>query len=284
VGEQRRITDRDLLISRLYSDEAPLATRIEIHRRYTVPAIDYTQWVLDLIPWHGDERVADLGCGNGSYIEPVADRLTGSAQRPPQSAQHLVGDLSVEMLRRVDRSPRLLTINLDVMCLPFPEAVFDVILVSHVLHHVPSTQQAVAECRRALHRGGRLLAITHSQTTMAELLTLIREGYDLLGIPAAGVPQRPFGTFTLENGQAILTNSLARVERHVLHNALVFHDPSPVLAYLNSMRGFYEIDFPEGVLWQDLLDVWRDLVSDHIARHGEFRVNKVSGAFVALKQ
>jgi hypothetical protein len=106
----------------------------------------------------------------------------------------------------------------------------------------------------------------------------------VLGIPAVRVPQLPFGTFTLENGGAILTGSLARVERHVLHNALVFHDPSPVLAYLNSMRGFYESEFPTGVSWQDLLDVWQGLVSDHIARHVELRVNKVSGAFVAFKQ
>jgi SAM-dependent methyltransferase len=156
-------------------------------------------------------------------------------------------------------------------------------MANHVLYHVAPVDRAVEECHRVLRAGGRLLAATNSQTSMTELTVLICEGYDRLGIPLTAVPDRASWPFTLENGQAILTPWFDQVERHVLHSALVFAEPAPLLAYIDSMRGLYEPNLPDGVSWDNLLQVLHEMVADYIARHGEFRVNKASGAFVAIK-
>jgi hypothetical protein len=131
---------------------------------------------------------------------------------------------------------------------------------------------------------GRLVAATNSQTTMAELTTLIREGYDHLGVSLSALPHSPLGGFALETGYAVLARWLDQVEHHVLQSALVFPEPEPLLIYIGSLKGLYEPRLPPDISWDNLMDVWHKLISDHIGRHGEFRINKVSGAFVALKR
>lgn len=278
-------TDRDHLAGRHYANEDLFAIRIATHQRYTVPSVDFIRWVLDLIPWQGDERVLDVGCGNGQYAEPLAARLTGAGR-------YLAGDLSLGMLRDLlkgslqqNRLPGGATaVNMDAAALPLPEGSCDTVLANHMLYHVPDLDQALAECQRVLRDGGRLLAATNSQTTMAELQVLIYEGCERLGAPQAITLHHDSLRFSLENGQALLARQFNQVERHVLHTALVFPDPEPLLAYVNSMRDMYEPGLPDGIAWDDLLTIWRGMIADHIARHGTFRVGKVAGAFVAVKQ
>lgn len=274
MHERPLSTDRAHLTGRLYADQGPLAVRIATHQRYTVPPADFYRWVLDLIPWRGDERVLDVGCGNGQYMAPVSERLSGAGR-------YLGGDLSLGMLRDLPRGA--LAINVDVAALPLVAGCCDVILANHMLYHVPDVDGALHECRRALCEGGRLLAATNSQASMAELTVLIREGHARLGVPVSATPDRVHMNFSLENGQALLARCFEQVERHILHTALVFPEPGPLLAYMDSMRGLYEPGLPDGVPWDDLLRVWHELVAAHIQRHGAFRVGKVSGAFVAVK-
>jgi ubiquinone/menaquinone biosynthesis C-methylase UbiE len=279
------ITDRDHLTGQVYSNQEPLAIRIATHRRYTVPPMDFIRWVLDLIPWRGDEWVLDVGCGNGAYATPIAERLTGAGR-------YLAGDLSLGMLRDLlDGWPQqCLTpvgsavVNLDAVALPLPAESCDVILTNHLLYHVPEVNQALAECHRVVKEGGRLLAATDSQTSMAELTVLIRGGYDQLEVPFTSAQKNHVVQFSLENGREPLTRRFGQVERHLLHSALVFPEPAPLLAYIDSHRSLFEPGLPVDVSWEDLMRVWHKLIADHIARHGTFRIGKIVGAFVAVKR
>lgn len=190
MGERCLVTDADHLTSQLYPDEAHLAVRIGTQQRYTVPPVDFARWVLDMISWRGDERVVDVGCGNGSYLKPVVERLTNGGQ-------YLAGDLSLGMLRVLPDGPP--AVNLNATTLSLSTGSCDVILSNHVLHHIPNVDQAVAECHRVLCESGRLLAATNSQATMAELTVLIREGYDRLGVPLTVLPDRPSFEFSYLN-------------------------------------------------------------------------------------
>jgi SAM-dependent methyltransferase len=268
-------TNRDYLTGQLYADNKLLAIRIATHRRYTVPRVDMVQWALDLLPWRGDERVLDVGCGDGLYVPAVAERLTGPGR-------YLAGDLSLGILRELPHG--VPAVNADAVALPAPAGSCDVVLANHMLYHVSDTGRAVAECHRVLCEGGQLLAVTNSQTSMGELVGLMREGYDRLGISPDATPDHVIWPFALENGQAVLSGCFDQVERHVLRSALVFPESAPLLAYLDSTRSLYEPGLPGDVAWDDLMRVWDDLISAHIMRHEAFRVNKVIGAFVAVKR
>lgn len=105
------------------------------------------------------ERVLDIGCGTGS-LALVARRRVGTAGS-------VVGvDPSPEMIERATR--KAARAGLDVRferavaeALPFPDAHFDVVLSTLMLHHLPrpARQQCAREIRRVLKPGGRVMVV-----------------------------------------------------------------------------------------------------------------------------
>ena len=95
----------------------------------------------------------DFGCGSGRIARHLADRveLTGvdvDADAVAWCAKHLRGDFRV-----IDPKPPL----------PFPDATFDVAYAVSVFTHLDEQPQFewLAELRRVLKPGGRLVASTH---------------------------------------------------------------------------------------------------------------------------
>jgi hypothetical protein len=81
------VTDRRHLTSKTYATGAAgLDVRIETHQRYTRPQVDFAQWILEQIRWHGDEVVLDVGCGSGLYVDPVLDSELVFPQAEPAVA------------------------------------------------------------------------------------------------------------------------------------------------------------------------------------------------------
>jgi SAM-dependent methyltransferase len=105
------------------------------------------------------EDVLDVGCGTGT-LALAAKRRVGS-----EGSVHGV-DPSEEMVERARRKAR--RSGLDVgfstgfaQTMPVPDAAFDVVLASLVLHQLPadSLADAFAEVRRVLRPEGRLLIV-----------------------------------------------------------------------------------------------------------------------------
>jgi ubiquinone/menaquinone biosynthesis C-methylase UbiE len=109
------------------------------------------------------ERVLDVGCGTGS-LAIVAKRHVGPAGE-------VVGiDASPAMVARA-RS-KTTKAGLDVSfkngvaeSLPFPDAQFDAVLSTMMLHHLPrkARQECAGEVRRVLRPGGRVLVVDFGQ-------------------------------------------------------------------------------------------------------------------------
>jgi ubiquinone/menaquinone biosynthesis C-methylase UbiE len=105
------------------------------------------------------EAVLDVGCGTGS-LAIAAKRRVG-----PTGSVHGL-DASPEMIARAQYKAR--KAGLDVTfangvaeSLPFPDARFDVVLNTVMLHHLGAKARpiAMAEMRRVLRPGGRLLTV-----------------------------------------------------------------------------------------------------------------------------
>ena len=94
-------------------------------------------------------RIADLGCGSGVFTDLLRER-----------GCDCVGlDLSpklVEIGRR--KYPGIEFIEGDVEHLPFPDASFDGVLLSGLVHHLPDPSKCAAEVFRVLRPGGRFVA------------------------------------------------------------------------------------------------------------------------------
>ena len=156
------------MAKKMNRNSAPGTTGLVLHRaaRY-----DFTVWlmtlgreralrerILDLARLERGEVGLDVGCGTGT-LAVAAKRRVGSGS--------VYGiDASPEMIARATRKAQ--KAGMDVVfrnalaeSLPFPDAQFDAVLVTVMLHHLPraARQQGTREMRRVLRPGGRLLAV-----------------------------------------------------------------------------------------------------------------------------
>jgi len=105
------------------------------------------------------ESVLDVGCGTGT-LAIAAKRHVG-----PSGTVYGI-DASPEMIARADKKARKAGVDIAfqngaAQALPFPEARFDAVMSTVMLHHLPrkARQECVREMRRVLRPGGRVLAV-----------------------------------------------------------------------------------------------------------------------------
>ena len=111
-------------------------------------------WLALLLKYSGagkGARVLDLGCGTGRFAIPMAGQLgfdmVGADSSPEMLAEAKVKD-TVESVRWDVQ---------DAQHLAYPDASFDAVFMSHLLHHVDSPPRVVSECWRVLRSPGVLL-------------------------------------------------------------------------------------------------------------------------------
>ncbi|MET0329954.1 MAG: class I SAM-dependent methyltransferase [Dyella sp.] len=121
--------------------------------------------LLDRLPWRGNERVLDIGCGRGLMAVAAARRVpTGHVsgldiwQSSDLSGNHAQA-LSVNAARECVGS-RIATLTADMRWLPLADASIDTVVSSMAIHnlaHAEARAQAIAEIVRVLKPGGLLL-------------------------------------------------------------------------------------------------------------------------------
>lgn len=95
-------------------------------------------------------RVLDLACGTGLLVARLRGAFPGV---------HVVGcDFSAGMLAHAaERLPDGTWVRADALRLPFRDGAFDAVVCTEALHWFPDRVRALAECRRVLGAGGRVL-------------------------------------------------------------------------------------------------------------------------------
>jgi len=97
--------------------------------------------LLDLLPWKGDERVLDVGCGRGLMLIGAAKRLTSGKATGVDiwQAVDLTGNQpepTLENARREGVADRVDVETADMRRQPFPDATFDVIVSCAAIHNL----------------------------------------------------------------------------------------------------------------------------------------------------
>lgn len=95
--------------------------------------------------WRGAGDVLDVGCGAGGFLD-VLEQLGWTTHGVDVAAV-------IDAVRAKGHDAR--TGNAE--SLPFPDASFDVVYMSHVLEHTVSPRRALLEARRVLRPGGQLI-------------------------------------------------------------------------------------------------------------------------------
>ena len=276
-SEQPLATDRRHLTTEAYGHAGPLAARQAIYR-YQQPAIDFLDWALDQRGWCGDERVLDVGCGNGAYLARLATRLDPDVPR-------FGLDLSRGMLADLERGwdtacPRPRLIVGDAESLPAADGAFDVVLAMHMLYHVPAIPLALREFRRVLRPGGTLLVATNGPDDKRVIDDIVDAAARNLAGHRVAVAASPDIRFDLENGAVMLGAAFGSVERRELRRRLVIPAPEPVVRFVDSLRSFYAPRLPPGGHWEGLLAEVERRMARVIAVEGAFTVPLHAGVVV----
>ncbi len=105
--------------------------------------------------------LVDLGCGAGLFAEHAA----------ALGYRHVGFDLSPTALPQA-RDHGVLVARADVLRLPLPDAVADVVAAGEILEHVTDLPTAVAEACRVLRPGGTLVLDTIAGTRVARVIAV----------------------------------------------------------------------------------------------------------------
>jgi ubiquinone/menaquinone biosynthesis C-methylase UbiE len=253
-----------------YKNADNLSARQSIYR-YQQPRLQLWPLVLDLAELHGDERVIDVGCGNGLYL--------GALEQRAHRGMYCGLDFSPGMLPAAAAfAPAASLMVGDAQRLPFPDNSVDVALSLHMLYHVPDRAAAIAELRRVVPPDGRALVVTNSERHLAELDDVIAGACADTGREPIRVMERSMKNFSLESALPELRASFGNVELHELNSQLVITEVEPVLAYVRSMRVMVEA--ATAAHGDDLIRAVESGVARAIAADGSLTVRTRVGCFL----
>ncbi|MFC5007994.1 class I SAM-dependent methyltransferase [Dactylosporangium cerinum] len=209
----------------------PLRVRIETHLRHSERDDDVDAAVLTAVGHTAADAVLDVGCGTGAFLRRLATPGANLGAPPGATAKATGVDTSPAAVAALDGTPGVEVRLGDAAALPWPDGTFDVVTARHMLYHVGEPVEAIREARRVLRPGGRFAAVVNIRDAYPAIHGLIRDAVAAHGFDP--------GVYTVAVHGDNLPGLVAavfgetRVERH--DNALVFHEPAPLVAYAVSM-------------------------------------------------
>jgi demethylmenaquinone methyltransferase/2-methoxy-6-polyprenyl-1,4-benzoquinol methylase len=154
---------------------------VGIHRLWKAALIDW------LAPRAG-QSIIDVAGGTGDIAFRMLDRMGDAGESSPVT----VCDINAEMLnvgrnRAIDRGrlQGLRWVCGNAEALPFPDMSFDAYTIAFGLRNVTHIDKALAEGRRVLKPGGRLICLEFSKV-LAPLLDKVYDAYSFRVLPWLG--------------------------------------------------------------------------------------------------
>jgi len=129
-----------------------------------VVKIKVIERMLASMPWQGDERVLDVGCGRGLFAIKAAKRLTSGKATgvdiwESQDLSNNTAEAALANAQAEGVAGRVKIETADARKLPFPNSSFDVVLSSLAIHNIrprAGRLRALEEIARVLKPGGHL--------------------------------------------------------------------------------------------------------------------------------
>ena len=146
----KTVSEETERLKRIYEKQAPRYDR-SIAFWEKVLFRDGRQWVCSRA--QGEVLEVAIGTGRNLAFYPAGVRLTGIDLSPAmlERARERAGELGMEVDLREG----------DAQDLPLPDGSFDTVVCTLSLCNVPDDRKAVAEMKRVLKPGGRLLLLDH---------------------------------------------------------------------------------------------------------------------------
>jgi SAM-dependent methyltransferase len=199
------------LVREEYASEAGLEARRSIYARAAGP--DAREETFRIIAALEPVDVLEVGCGPGELSEQIARDLRATVVAVD------ISERMVELARGRGVDARVG----DVQTLPFDDASFDCVVAAWMLYHVADVDVGLAEMARVLRPGGHLVAVTNSESHLAEARAV------------GAVDMRGLSPFSRENAEPQLRRRFTAVERHDVDGTVTFAGHADVRRYVESL-------------------------------------------------
>ncbi len=245
-----------------YRTSANLDTRISIHAKYSVNKQGFGNWIYGQYRLRENDRILELGCGNGSMWTDHA---------LPAGAELILTDFSEGMLASAQANvgvrDGISFRQADIQQIPYADESFDAVIANMMLYHVPDLRKALSEVLRVLKPGGIFYCATSGTNGITEYVQGLLKDY--------GVRQGIGLSFTLQNGGDILKEYFTEVEVRRYEDRLEVTETGDLVEYILSLEGMadFRAVTPE--------ELYRILEGQK--ENGVIRVPKDYGMFVSEK-
>jgi SAM-dependent methyltransferase len=242
-----RWADQEFLTEQ-YRTDANLRARQSIYA-FQQPVIDLPAAVVHLLGTRGNETVVDVGCGNGRYLSEL--RKQGHTG-PVIGLDTSVGMLAAARAEAADA----LAVQGNAAALPLRSGCADLLLVMHMLYHVPEPTLTVSEFRRVTAPGGQVVVGLNGADHLFEMRAAIAAAGRDLGLHLEAPGER----LTLSDGEELLRRVFGSVARHDFEAELIVTGPGPIETYVRSTISLTfvpesrQADYVAGVLRNSAVD------------------------------
>ena len=183
------------------------ANDFDVRNNYVVGKSEIDRIKTRLTKFHGTGQVLELGCGNGTYTQVIAENAESV----------MATDISLEMLkvcrRRVASLDNVTTQLADCFHLPFLDNSFDTVFMANLLHTVPDQPRLLKECFRVVRPFGQviIMSITMYKMSFLNRLKLLYRYHQTYG-------KKPSHSTVLtpEKCETLLKGAGFRLEMHEL--------------------------------------------------------------------
>lgn len=206
------------LVREEYASERGLEARRAAYR--DAEGDDPRELAFDAVAEVAPAAVLEVGCGPGELAERIGRELGASVVAIDQSERMV----ELASARGVDARVG------DVQELPVGDGSFDCAVAAWMLYHVSDLDRGLAELRRVLRPGGRLVAVTNHHDHLIEL----REAIDA---PRAFLDS----SFSGDNGTDVLARHFERVERRDASGIATFADSEAVASYARAIMAAADV-------------------------------------------
>lgn len=212
-------------------DTSNLNESVKLSDRFSVNKYGWYKWVFDNTQINKNDRVLEIGCGNGALWAKNMDNLRYDVNI---TLTEICEDMINETKLSLGNNSKKFDFQIvDFNNLPFKDNSFDVVIANHILFFTKDVDKVLAEIKRVVKPGGRVYCTTIGSDHMKELEGLMLSFSNNIRIYEDKLSCK----FGLENGEKILTKYFTNVERILYDDKLIVNDTTGILEYIYSIPG-----------------------------------------------
>lgn len=231
IMELIHLTNMEKSLKAQYRNSSNISARIQLHCMYSSNKTSWFEWLYDNIPIKKNQRILEIGCGNGQLWLENKNRI-------PEGCQIALSDISEGMIRELNRNEELPNSlftfqSFDAEQIPYEVDSFDLLIANHMLFYCEHLETVLKEIKRVLKPGGYLVASTYGKHHMQEIGQLVKEFDSRIVLAAENLYER----FGKENGKNILENDFSQIQWVDYEDYLLVDSAEPLIEYILSCHG-----------------------------------------------